>query len=365
MRVAVFPSDPGGCGWYRLRWPAANLQAQGHDIVIDPPEMAFYRDADTDQPISVDLDADVAVVQRVTRSIAVDFVATLKNAGHRVIVDVDDDLDALHPAHPYRGVLDGDTRSADNLHAACQLADLVTVTTQPLADRYAPHGRYAILPNLVPAEYLRVKARRRGPLRVGWTGRPISHLGDAMVMGGAVGPVVAEAGAKFCAWGRSAPRAFSEVGVPAASRVTVPHRPLRSGYPGSVAELSVGLVPLQPTEFNVAKSWLKGIEYAALGVPFVASPLPEYVKLHGLGVGLLAASPGEWAEHVGRLLGSPAERDDLAEAGRAVMASLTYEQHAGRWWDAWTGTGVDDGLPAAAMVAGAGGATSPPALVEA
>lgn len=360
MKVAVFPSDDGGCGWYRLKYPATVLQAQGHDVVIDPPDMAFYRNADTDQPISVDLDADVAVVQRVTRRIAVDFVATLKAAGHRVIVDVDDDLDALHPHHPYRGVLDGDTRSADNLHAACQLADAVTVTTQPLADRYG-YGKAIVLPNLVPASYLRVKARRKGPLRVGWTGRPQSHVGDALVMGGRVGPVVAAAGARFAAWGQTADVTFGQVGVPLGARVAVPFRPLRSGFPESVAELSVGLVPLQPSPFNVAKSWLKGIEHTALGVPFVASPLPEYVKLHDLGVGLLADSPDEWAEHVGRLLASPSERAGLAEAGRAVMASLTYEAHAGRWWDAWTGTGVDDGLPATAMVAGAGTAAPVPA----
>lgn len=290
MRVAVFPSDDGGCGWMRLRYPAVNLIAQGHDVVIDPPDMAFYRDGTTGQPVSVDLDAEVAVVQRVTRSIAVDFVATLKAAGHRVVVDVDDDLDALHPAHPYRGVLDGDTRSADNLHAACQLADVVTVTTQPLADRYG-YGKAIVLPNLVPASYLRVKARRKGPLRVGWTGRPQSHINDALVMGGRVGPVVAAAGARFAAWGQSADVTFAQVGVPAGARVTVPFRPLRSGFPESVAELSVGLVPLQPSRFNTCKSWLKGLEAAALGVPFIASPLPEYVKLHEMGAGLLADSP--------------------------------------------------------------------------
>lgn len=354
MRVAVFPSDDGGCGWYRLRWPATILAAQGHDIVVDPESMEFYRHAETHEPVAVHLDADVAVMQRVTRRIAVDFIATLKAAGHRVIVDVDDDLDALHPAHPYRGVLDGEERSADNLHAACELADLVTCTTQPLADRYAAHGRYVILPNLVPASYLSTKARRRGPLRVGWTGRPISHLGDALVMGRRVGPVVAAAGAQFCAWGLSAPETFAQVGVPPGARVTVPHRPLRSGYPASVAELSVGLVPLADSDFNRAKSWLKGIEYAALGVPFVASPLPEYLKLAALGVGVLAASPGEWADHVGRLLASPAERDEMAEAGRALMAGLTYEAHAHRWWDAWSGTSGGDDLSPSSMVVGAG-----------
>ena len=43
MKVAVFPSDDGGCGWYRLRWPAQALAAQGHDVVIDPPEPSTHQ----------------------------------------------------------------------------------------------------------------------------------------------------------------------------------------------------------------------------------------------------------------------------------------------------------------------------------
>lgn len=338
MRVAVFPSDDGGCGWYRLRYPATTLQAQGHDVTIDPPDMAFYRHAETHEPIAVDLDADVAVVQRTTRDITVDFVATLKAHGHRVVVDVDDDLDALHDGHPYIDVLNGEGRSPDNLHRVCQMADVVTATTPALAERYG-YGKAVVLPNLVPSEYLRIKARRKGPLRVGWTGKPISHVGDTAVMGGRIGPLVAEMGARFCAWGDlSSRRTFAEVGVPQGARVVVPERPLRSGFPASVAELSVGLAPLQWTDFDVAKSWLKMLEYAALGVPCIGSPLPEYSKLHDMGVGLLAATPDEWEEHLARLLASPDERADLAERGRAAVSQLTYELHAHRWWDAWTGT---------------------------
>lgn len=343
MRVAVFPSDDGGCGWYRLRYPAHTLAAQGHDVTIDPPDMAFYRHAETHEPIAVDLDADVAVVQRITRDIGVDFVATLKAHGHRVVVDVDDDLDALHDGHPYIDVLNGEGRSPDNLHAVCQMADVVTATTPALAERYG-YGKAVVLPNLVPGEYLRIKARRKGPLRVGWTGKPISHVGDTAVMGGRIGPLVAEMGARFCAWGDlSSRRTFAEVGVPAGARVVVPERPLRSGFPASVAELSVGLAPLQWTDFDVAKSWLKGIEYAALGVPFVASPLPEYAKLEELGAGLLASTPDEWEALVRGLLAEPELRAAVAERGRAAVAPLTYEAHAHRWWEAWTGTtpGVD------------------------
>lgn len=330
----MFPSDDGGCGWYRLRWPAEALQAQGHDIVIDP-RPGYYRDPTGVEPTRLYLDADVAVVQRITRDVGVAFVEALKDHGHRVIVDVDDDLDALHDGHPYIDVVNGEGRNPDNLHHVCQLADVVTVTTPALADRYG-YGKAVVLPNLVPAEYLTVRARRKGPARVGWTGRPISHIGDLSVLGGRIGPLVAARGARFAAWGQSAPRTFAEVGVPESARVTVPHRPLRSGYPYSVAELTVGLVPLLDTPFNRAKSWLKGIEYAALGVPFVASDLPEYRRLADLGAGMLASSPEEWEALVAGLLLSPELRDLAVARGREAVAGLTYEARAGEWWDAWT-----------------------------
>jgi len=360
VKVAVFPSDDGGCGWSRLRWPAENLAAQGHDVVIDPPDMAFYRRADTHQPIRVDLDADVAVVQRITRDIGRDFVATLKAGGYRVVVDVDDDLDALHDDHPYLGVLRGEGRSPDNLHAVCEMADVVTCSTPALAERYG-YGKAVVLPNLVPERYLRIRGRRKGRPRVGWTGSPITHVGDWQPMG-RLGPVVARAGGMWAAWDLTGGALMDRLGVPAGARVRVPARPLRSGFPESVAELSVGLAPLVDSPFNEAKSWLKGIEYAALGVPFVASPLPEYRKLHDLGVGLLADSPAEWAEHVARLLADPGERESLAEAGRAVMANLTYEAHCGRWWDAWTMMSTDHG--SCARISGPAEEHPSPALVD-
>jgi glycosyltransferase involved in cell wall biosynthesis len=337
MRVALFPSDDSGCGWYRLLFAGHELMKQGHDIVVNPPEMGFYRDPDGG-PSRLFLDADVAVVQRTVRDTAVAFVQSLKDHGHRVIVDVDDDLDALHDGHPYIGTLNSEGRAPQNLHAVCELADLVTATTQPLLDRYARHGRGVVLPNLIPANYLHMKPRRKGKPRVGWTGRPISHIGDTSVLGNAVAKAVVEHDAMFAAWGQSSERAFQELRIPTGRRVVVPARPLRSGFPSSVAELSVGLVPLLDTPFNRAKSWLKGIESASLGVPFVASPLPEYVKLHEMGAGLLADSPQEWYDALSLMLAEPEYRDALAARGREAVQGLTYEAHAGRWWDAWTGS---------------------------
>lgn len=340
MKVAAFPSDNGGCGYYRITAAAEHLAATGHDIVIDPP-LGYYRDPDREEPTRLYLDADVAVVQRITSADGLAFVAALKDHGHRVVVDVDDDLDALHPGHPYLTEVDGTVpgRHRRHLHEACQLADVVTVTTPALADRYG-YGKAVVLPNLIPERYLRhrrVRSKRTvDPLLVGWTGRPFSHIGDAGVMGGRVGPVVAAAGGRFAAWGLSADRTFLEVRVPPKARRRMPYRDLRGGYPQQVAKLDVGLVPLVDSAFNRAKSWLKGIEYAALGVPFVASPLPEYRRLAELGAGELAETPQQWADAVGALCASERRRAALAAAGRDVASTLTYEAHSGLWWDAWT-----------------------------
>jgi glycosyltransferase involved in cell wall biosynthesis len=353
VKVALFPSDDSGCGWYRLLFAGAELAKQGHDVVVNPEQMGFYRDPSGEQPSRVFLDADVAVVQRTVRDEAVAFVATLKDHGHRVVVDVDDDLDALHDGHPYIGVLHDEGRHPDNLHAVCDMADLVTATTQPLLDRYAMHGRGRVLPNLIPASYLKTKARRKGPPRVGWTGRPISHIGDTSVIGNAVGQAVGESDAMFAAWGTSSGRTFQDLHIPTGRRVVVPGRPLRSGFPSSVAELSVGLVPLLDSPFNRAKSWLKGIEYASLGVPFIASPLPEYRKLAEMGAGVLADTPQEWYEALSALLADRDHRQTIADFAKDAVRPLTYEAHAGRWWSAWTGQ--------PASVKGAGSAVPLPA----
>lgn len=350
MTVAVFPSDDGGCGWYRLRFAAEELVRRGLPVVVADSEVTDQGivqhrrrfDDGRDELEAIEVDAEVLVFQRCVSDAAVEVIAQAKAQGHTVVVDVDDDLDALHPNHPYRDEVSGHQkgRSSANLHAVCHLADLVTVTTQPLADRYAPHGRAAVLPNLVPERYLkhrRVRSKRVvEPALVGWTGRPISHIGDTTVIGHKLGPVLHRHGALFAAWGESAPRTFHELRIPVGHQRRIPFKPLTSGYPQTVARLDVGLVALQDTVFNRAKSWLKGMEYAALGVPFVASPLPEYRKLADMGAGVLARNPDEWAGWVERLLTDVPKRRQLAERGRETVRHLTYEAHAHRWWDAWT-----------------------------
>lgn len=87
--------------------------------------------------------------------------------------------------------------------------------------------------------------------------------------------------------------------------------------------MTIGLMPLDDTPWARAKCAFKLLQYMALGIPAVASPVgmnPEVVK-DGVN-GLLARGPEDWLATVDRLLGDPDLRRGLAAEGRR-----TVEQH--------------------------------------
>jgi hypothetical protein len=100
--------------------------------------------------------------------------------------------------------------------------------------------------------------------------------------------------------------------------------------------LDLGMVPLAPTAFNTSKSRLKGIEYMAVGVPWVGSPREEYRRLHRESrCGLLADGPKDWYTKLKLLLTDDVLRKEQGEAGRTWMQDQTYQANAWRWLEAW------------------------------
>lgn len=317
MKVTLVPMDDKGCGSYRLLYPMRLLQARGFDVERRGPDLApHFR--------------GVIVLQRPTeREVAVESIPKLQGKGFAVVVEVDDDLSALHPQHIAYKRLHPKFSPNDNhswLEAACEQADLVTVSTPALAARYAPHGRVAVLPNL-----LRAADIAPGPSigrRFTWAGQPMTHPTDARVAGRAVQALACE-GWELAVFDEEA---AAELG--ARQYDLLPWRPLDS-YVQSLREFGLGLVPLREGAFNEGKSWLKGLEYAGAGVPFIATPTSSYRELATLGAGVLASTEKEWRKRALELARDEDARLRLAESGLRAARSLTYEEHAYRWWDAW------------------------------
>jgi hypothetical protein len=96
-------------------------------------------------------------------------------------------------------------------------------------------------------------------------------------------------------------------------------------------------VPLRDVAFNRAKSWVKGLEYAAASVPFVAQDLPEYGRLAtGHGIGLLAHRTRDWLRWLERLQ-DPGFRGEEAERNLLAVTRLDIGLGLPLWRDAWMG----------------------------
>ena len=124
--------------------------------------------------------------------------------------------------------------------------------------------------------------------------------------------------------------------------LSLPDKPTSLGsvalkdWPIYLTQMGIGVAPLDDTKFNEAKSWLKMLEMAAVGVPCVVSPRAEYKALFNEDIGLLAEKPREWYKTLKRLAQDPVERTELSEKGREVASRYTFTLRASQWAEAWT-----------------------------
>jgi glycosyltransferase involved in cell wall biosynthesis len=288
--------------------------------------------------VDVECDADVVVLQRVIQRSIYDLIPLLQRKGVAVVVEIDDDFHALPAGHPLRSRGQwSPARSPRWLMRACEVADLVTVTTPSLAERYGAHGRVCVLPNMVPESYLQVPGHEPGEHTVvGWTGSLATHVGDLEATGGGVAAALRATGARFHVIG-TGNGVKDALGLDEHPSTTAGWVSL-ADYPRAYAGLDVAIVPLAANAFNEAKSDLKGLEALALGVPFVASPTGPYLDLAKATheAGLIAFTPAGWRMHLTALVERPMMREAMAAEGREyVREHRTVEGQAWRWLEAW------------------------------
>ena len=349
MKIGVFPADLYGCGYYRLIWPAMQLQLDGHDVeIVHPSDRGRMFSAEVDEAtgnitgdhITYPEQYDVIVLQRITHKFLAQAIPLIRARGTAVVIDIDDDLDHIPQSNPMYTVLHPrktvTSRAPDHswewTKYACERATMVVTTTPQLIERYARRTTGRVIPNYIPANALDVEHEDSSIF--GWGGGIHSHADDIPVVGNAISRLVAE-GHHFRIIG-------PDIGVREAFRIARREDFDATGsielayWIAALSMLGVGIAPLAATTFNRAKSWLKPMEYAAAGVPSVVSPSPAYRELHDKwGIGDIAEKPKDWYRLVRRLVTDDAYRLERSAAGRAAAEELTIEKHAWRWAEAW------------------------------
>jgi glycosyltransferase involved in cell wall biosynthesis len=329
-----------------MRWPGELARAAGHDVTVFAPgpmlSMPVMVGLDhrgiPQAKLTGDIDFDVVVFQRPLAWRNVFAIQLLQQNGVRCVVELDDDLSAVHAQHDAFEYLNPATSPEANwqhLARCCMYADAVVVTTPALARVYG-QKRAIVVENHIPRRYLDVLADRDPDVvKIGWTGKVGSHAGDLNVLQGAMSTVLrSEPSARLVVLGDNY-RVDQVLSLPQEPELVVGVSMDR--YPHEVARFDIGIAPLADTMFNRSKSWLKPLDYAATGVPFVCSPTDEYKRFTAQGCGNLADRGRQWVSALRRLIQSPALRAEQAEQGREVASRWVMEDHVDRYVEAWSG----------------------------
>jgi hypothetical protein len=344
MRVLLTAADDSS-GHYRVRLPVSALRDDNSidaQVVPEKIGLPLIVNRVTGEFVDIELDCDVLVLQRPMFELMPQVIDCVQAKGIAVVIELDDDF---HTAHPNNRAfhLNHPTLSPrsnwKHLGECIKRADLVTVSTDQLARRYGSHGRVVVLRNYVDPEILDIKRRHRRADTIGWAGTVVNHPLDLRATRGGVGMALRENShwRFLCAGGASnSAEIMRQLEIDSTRFMATEWRRLEL-HRLVVSLFDVGIAPLADTVFNAAKSWLKGLEYAAMGIPFVASDLPEYELLQArYGLGLLASARArDWRRSCQSLMNDPSA-GQLGEHYRAIVADyLTIDRHVHRWTEAW------------------------------
>ena len=310
----------GGAGWARIGQYLPYLRAAGHTVVLGTLWRSegdlVVQDDDTEEHFT----PDITILQRLMHEgIAKDCRDSIAN-GQIIINDIDDwywGLDTRNAAwkasHPKHNELENTSFYGANIAAS----SLVTVSTPYIADMVSNRWNVPVelLPNTVdvsrftPVNQVDVEV----PV-LGWAGSTQHRSGDLEQIRGVLHPFAERGDYTVYHGGHAdgAPTFADRTGLPLESVICAP-LVMSDDYP-KLLTMNVGIVPLRDVGFNHAKSAIKGLEYAASGIPFIASPSSSYVKLHGDFDGhfRLAKRPKDWIKGLKYYTDPGARQEDSA-----------------------------------------------------
>jgi glycosyltransferase involved in cell wall biosynthesis len=103
-----------------------------------------------------------------------------------------------------------------------------------------------------------------------------------------------------------------------------------------LVDFDIGIAPLVPTVFAETKSHIKALEYAALGIPVVASDSAAYRDFVIDGVtGFLVKRDHEWARRLGELINDDAMRTEMGVKARELASQWTIQKGWQEWESAY------------------------------
>jgi glycosyltransferase involved in cell wall biosynthesis len=334
MTRTLFVGRAGsGAAWYRIVLPAA---FRGQDWVCVNGEgaamtMVTGRVADG-FTASTPFFYDAVVLQSPRGGAWLEYVERLREAGVRVLFDIDDDPSALRSLRDHDMGAAWTPRAVRELEAVMAACDGVVVSTDRLAERFAPvNERVWVCRNGIDlGRYALTRPAHEGVV-IGWAGGT-GHRQALAPWLREIDAIMAERDdVRFLAVGQdvTADLARRHGAERAAS---LPFTAIEC-YPAAMTAFDVALAPAGGSDFYRAKSDLRWLEAAALGIPVVADPV-VYPEIEDGVTGLHAATAAQARTALLALIDDAALRGRIGEAGRAHVREHRAMGVACRAWDA-------------------------------
>lgn len=335
MNIVAIHLEPGGVGWLRCwNWTTA-LSKRGHSVKHRPHLSQQFEWHELDDYLR---GADVVIAGRMAHAQV--FAALLAGRDlyhYKLIVDTDDNSDDIphfNYAHPdyHAG-----TGTARIIRAELREADLVTVSTDRLAEWAKQYARrVVVMPNCVDTSlYKNVRSRKKearhlNDVRIYWGGGG-GHYGDLLK--------VRDSLLRICAERPNVKLIFS-LFIPDWAADLPPYRCFMvrfahfNAYPKVLKWLcaDVALAPLVEHEFNRCKSNIKYLTYAMADIPGVYEDIDAYDSVtHGL-TGLKARTSDEWYEAINTLIDNRILAQEIAARAKLdVLERFNIDTHIMRY----------------------------------
>jgi glycosyltransferase involved in cell wall biosynthesis len=244
----------------------------------------------------------------------------------RWVLDVDDAIMFAHPRRPGEPPSEAMWRQRRFRRMAAQ-CQLVVAGSKSLAVTIGNAGQLVVLPTPVDlASYPPAPLPARERVRLAWVG-----LGGNLCYLEELAPVLR---------GLRAEGIEFELHVISDQLPDMPGVPCRlvpwsvSGEGAALADCDVGLAPLPDDSWTRGKSGYRCIQYAAAGLPAVASPVGANREVIRDGSsGLLAGTPDQWRAALRRLCADVELRRRMGAAARARVQAYDISEFSRRYLD--------------------------------
>lgn len=332
LRAAFITTTVSGVAYYRMAslawkmrtWPRVETVVWPYSkntTIENPWQKDLIDSAEVRRIIdSLCARADVVIWQMLDFQHSLDFWMDMRNRHQKpFLMEIDDYVSDIPVENAgFQQLRPGGMRHRVMMEQM-RMSDALIVSTPYLASQYeGMNENIHVIPNSIDFEEWdnAYESQKKGPrTRIGWIGGG-SHNADLEM----VRPVIEEL-CKDDVW------FYCIHGVPESFKgmrnVYWTHKWSKINlYPKFLAsfKFDIGIAPLVDNNFNRGKSNLRWLEYSALKIPTVASPLPDFERAIEQGkTGFLASDLDSWAKHLKDLIASDSLRKEI---GRNAYQSI-------------------------------------------